>query len=908
MNIQKIGSYLSLAFLSLTVSVPAVAGVTISSPGSGTTSSSPVHYVATATASSCAAGVASMGIYVNNKLMYVVDGAALNTSLSLSPGSYSSVVEEWDNCGGATFTPVAINVGQPTGVVVTSPANNSISVSPVIYKATGSTSTCAKGVASMGIYVDNRLAYSAAVSSINTSLSLTPGAHSTVVEEWDYCGGASFTQVTVNVVNKSGVLVSAPASSSTVTSPVTYVASATTTACAKGIASMGVYVNNSLAYVTNGSQLDAQISLNAGPQYTAVEAWDYCGGASSSPVNFTVSGAKTITGISVSPGTANVSMGSTKPFTATATYSDGSMGNITSTATWSVGNTDVAAISAGGLATANASGSTIITATQAGVNGSSPLTVTVPPNSAVNIPTWHVDTNRSGLNAKEISLNTGNVNPGTFGKLFSYLLDGYAYAEPLLMSNVNIGGSVHNMLYVTTERDSVYAFDADNYGKGTPLWHVSLLGTGETPITDGPIQPYEGVTSTPVIDPSSNTLYVVSVQTTATANPTFRLNALDITTGAQKFGAPITISASVAGTNSDSVNGVTSLTTSCLQRSALLLAGGSVYIGFGSCHSGWLLAYNAKTLTQTGVFNASPDLNGEGPYASAGGVWMGSGGPVADSAGNIYIVTGNGPWDGKTAFSDSVLKFSSTLQLEDYFTPQDYQYMDCEDADMAAGGLMLIPGTTEVLTGGKTGKLYLVNSSNLGKEQPNDVGATQTLWFESDLITPYASSCTDSTGVHTATISSYEIFGTSAYFNGSVYLGVSPTLSNVPAGVRQFLYSGGALTPGSFTTPSVQENTRGTTPFISSSGATNGILWMIDTGQPLQTSTGNPENAILRAYDATNLGDELYNSSVNAADIPGYGIKFTSPVVGNGKVYISTGHDLTTATNPRGEVDVYGLN
>ena len=287
---------------------------------------------------------------------------------------------------------------------------------------------------------------------------------------------------------------------------------------------------------------------------------------------------------------------------------------------------------------------------------------------------------------------------------------------------------------------------------------------------------------------------------------------------------------------------------------------------------------------------------------------MGSGGPVADSAGNIYIVTGNGPWDGKTAFSDSVLKFSSTLQLEDYFTPQDYQYMDCEEADMAAGGLMLIPGTTEVLTGGKTGKLYLVNSSNLGKEQPNDVGATQTLWFESDLITPYASSCTDSTGVHTATISSYEIFGTSAYFNGSVYLGVSPTLSNVPAGVRQFLYSGGALTPGSFTTPSVQENTRGTTPFISSSGATNGILWMIDTGQPLQTSTGNPENAILRAYDATNLGDELYNSSVNAADIPGYGIKFTSPVVGNGKVYISTGHDLTTATNPRGEVDVYGLN
>src|SRR6185503_1952217 len=139
----------------------------------------------------------------------------------------------------------------------------------------------------------------------------------------------------------------------------------------------------------------------------------------------------------------------------------------------------------------------------------------------------------------------------------------------------------------------------------------------------------------------------------------FRLNALDITTGAQKLGGPVTISASVPGSNADAVNGVVSLTTSCTQRAALLLANNSIYIGFGNCHSGWLLAYNAQTLAQTGVFNASPNLNGEGKYGGAGGVWMSGGGPVADSAGNIYIVTGNGPWDGQTSFSDSVLKFNA---------------------------------------------------------------------------------------------------------------------------------------------------------------------------------------------------------------------------------------------------------
>lgn len=901
---------IAISLIGFVVFAPSgLADVVVSSPTSGASVSSPVRYVATGTAAACAQGVAAMGIYVNNQLTYTVNGSQLNTSLSFNPGTYQTVVQEWDYCGGSTYVPISIQVTAAAGVVVTSPVNGATYTSSVPYAATAR-STCSSGVAAMGIYVNNQLTYTAYSSSLNTSLTLNPGAYNTVVQEWDYCGGSSFTPVSINVVSQqAGVHVTAPVPNSTVSSPVTYAASATSPTCSSGVAAMGIYVNNVLTYVTYATTLNTQIALGQGPQHTVVEEWDNCGGAAFTTVDLNVSTGKSITSIAVSPNPATAMMGSTMQFKATATYSDSSTADITSTATWSVANAAVATINGSGLALANAAGSTSVTAALNGIKGNTPFTATIPAGSAVNVPTWHGDSSRSGLNAGEIALGSSNVSPGTFGKLFSYLVDGYVYGEPLLMSNVTISGGTHNVLYVATEHDSVYAFDSDNYGKGAPLWQVSLLKPGETPITAGVIRPFQGVTSTPVIDPATNTIYVVSTQTASNGASAFRLNALDITTGAQKFGGPVTISASVPGTNADAVNGVVSLTTSCTQRAALLLANNSVYIGFGNCHSGWLLAYNARTLAQTGVFNASPNLNGEGTYGGAGGVWMGGGGPAADSAGNIYITTGNGPWDGHSSFSDSVLKFNATLQLEDYFTPADYQFMNCYDADLASGGLMLIPGTTEALVGGKTGRMYLVNTSNLGKEQAGDAGALQTLFFEGDISAPYSSSCTDSSGVHTANISSYEIFGTSAYFNGAVYLGIEPTSPNVPSGIRQFTLSGGMLGPGAITSPGIQQYTPGTTPFISANGTSQGILWMIDPGQPLQNGGKNPPtSAVLRAYDATNLSKELYNSSVNSGDIPGYGIKFTSPVVGNGKAYISTGHDLTTVANPQGEIDVYGLN
>ncbi len=635
-------------------------------------------------------------------------------------------------------------------VTVTSPKSGAIVTSPVPYVATATTTTCAKGVASMGIYVNNKLTYVVNAATMNTTLSLAAGSYGTVVEEWDKCGGASYTKVPITVSSgggggTSGVTVTAPLANSTVTSPVSYAATATSS-CAKGVASMGIYVNNKLVYVVNAATLNTSLTLANGPEHTVVEEWDKCGKAAYTTINLTVTAStKTLTAIAVTPSNASVTVGGHEQFDAVATYSDNSTADVTSTAGWAVANTGVATITSAGLATGVAVGSTQVTASLSGITGSDGLTVNpVTSSGGVNVPTWHFDNGRSGWNNKETSLSPGNVSSKTFGKLFSYLVDGYAYAEPLLMSNVTINGATHNVLYVATEHDSVYAFDADN-GSGTPLWHVSLLQSGETPITAGAIQPYQGVTSTPVIDPASNTMYVVSAQRTA-SGATFRLNALDIATGAQKFSGPKLIQASVPGTNATAVNGVVSLPQGCIQRAALLLANGNVYIGFGSCHSGWLLAYDAHTLAQTGVFNASPNLDGEGQFASAGGIWMGSGGPVADSAGNVYVSTGNGPWDGKTAFGDSILKLSPTLQLEDYFTPNDYQFLNCHDGDLAAGGLLLIPGSSNLVGGGKNGKLFLVNTANLGQEQASDAGAVQTIFFESDLSAPYSATCTDVVG------------------------------------------------------------------------------------------------------------------------------------------------------------------
>jgi hypothetical protein len=506
---------------------------------------------------------------------------------------------------------------------------------------------------------------------------------------------------------------------------------------------------------------------------------------------------------------------------------------------------------------------------------------------------------RTGLNDQETQLTPANVNTASFGKLFSYAVDGYAYAQPLYLSNLVVNGTARNVVFVATEMASVYAFDADNFGDGSPLWKTSLLQSGESPQPGGNPQPFQGLTSTPVIDEASSTMYLVSSQKSTGAS-FFRLHALDITTGKERAGSPVVIHASVPGTNAESVNGTINLTVACLQRAALLLSQGTLFIGFSACPTGWMLSYDAATLNQIAVLNMSPDEDGYGEFGGAGGVWMGGGGPAADDAGNVYITTGNGPFDGEHEWADSILKLDSHLNIVDHFTPFDWAFLQCRDLDVSAGGVMLIPGQSQLVAGGKAGKLYLVNTANLGQIQPKDAGAAQTLFFS-----PSHSSqtCVDNHGqTVTGEAGTSSFYSTGAWFNGVLFEG------NDPGPVKAFQYSSGQLTQIGATPEAISALSYGTTPFVSSNGTGDGIMWVLDHGKPIQDPVAaTPAPAVLRAYDATNISHLLYSSAQNPADIPGFGIKFTSPIVANGKLFISTAHDPVTAASPHGELDVYGL-
>lgn len=546
---------------------------------------------------------------------------------------------------------------------------------------------------------------------------------------------------------------------------------------------------------------------------------------------------------------------------------------------------------------------TINVATPAPPNPSPTPTPTPPPPTptpapgTANVPTWHMDNARTGLNADEGELTPANVNAGSFGKLFSYMVDGYMYAQPLYVSGLTIQGAKHNVVFAATENQTIYAFDADNFGNGSPLWKVSLLQAGEVPQPGGNPLPNQGLTSTPVIDLNAKIMYVFTAQKSP-SGPFFRLHALDIITGVERPGSPVAVTATVPGTNKESVNGMVSLTSACLQRAALLLSQGTVYIGFSACFNGWLLSYDATSLSQVGALDMSPNADGYGQFGGAGGVWMGGGGPASDAQGNVYLTTGNGAYDGGPEWGDSVLRVNAQLHVLDHFTSAEFAFLQCADQDLSAGGVMLVPGQSDLIAGGKIGELYVLNSLNLGGEQTNDTGALQDFFMAST----FSSTCVDNNGVTLTGLKGTEsIYATASWFNGNVYIGADP------APLSQFSYSNGQLAAVATSPESIATLSYGTTAFVSANGTSNGIVWMIDHGLPIQAPGGGPTSAILRAFDAANIGTELYNSSQNAADVPGFGIKFTSPIVANGKVFIGTAHDPLTTTNPQGELDVYGL-
>ncbi len=504
--------------------------------------------------------------------------------------------------------------------------------------------------------------------------------------------------------------------------------------------------------------------------------------------------------------------------------------------------------------------------------------------ASAQVTTSQYDNARTGAYLAEKTLSPSNVNAKHFGKLFTLPVDGDVYAQPLYLPGVDVPGQgKHNVLYIATENDTVYAFDAEGNPR-TPLWQTSFVApkSGVAPLSRDIVQcpfiaPVVGITSTPVIDLKSGTLYVLArtrERISSGENFVQRLHALAITNGVEKFGGPVEIKASVPGSGAGSSNG--SVAFDPLRenpRAALLLANNVVYLSWASScdvgpYHGWVLAYDAETLKQTGVFNASPD-------ADQSGIWAGDTGPAADRDGNVFVATGNGKFDAGSKgrdYGDSLLKLglgSDGLALRDYFTPANQEQLDASDADLGSGGPVLLPDQPGphphlLLIGGKGATLYLLDRDRLGKYQKDThMDPVQTIPAASDIL------------------------GSMGYWNQHVYfLGSQDVLRDFALDNGRLVLKATAHGP-KFTDP-------GATPTISADGAKNGIVWVIET----RTWDGRNRNAVLHAYDAADVTKELYNTEQNSnRDRPATALRFTIPTVANGRVYIGT----------KNEVAVYGI-
>jgi len=505
-----------------------------------------------------------------------------------------------------------------------------------------------------------------------------------------------------------------------------------------------------------------------------------------------------------------------------------------------------------------------------------PTPMSTPPVSvSVSVLTYHNDGQRTGLNANETILNPSNVNPSSFGKVFSYPVDGQVYAQPLVVSSLNdIAGGKHNVVFVATEHNSVYAFDADGLSPNA-LWRKNLGPSVPSNAVEG-VSPEKGITGTPVIDGGTQTLYVVA----ETQGGVFKLHALDLHDGSEKFGGPAQVTATVAGTGFDSVNGTITLETACLQRPGLALVNGVVFIDFGGCPHGWLLGYDAASLRQVSNLNTTP--NGGG-----GALWMSGGAPATDGLGNLYVMTGVDFGDPAPGFNDAFLKLrAADLSVLDSFTPSNEAFLRNNDADLGSGAPMLLPDNTsghphELVGGGKDGRVFVVDRDHMGGFNPPTNPACD------NTSTP-PTSC-DNVVQTIPNIGNAEfdnIFDTPAYFNGLVYF--HPQTATLQA----FQYSNGKLSR--VASASTIFDDHGATPSVSANGNNDGIVWELQVDA---WSTKGP--AILHASDAANVAQELYSSSqaANGRDTAGPAVKFVTPTIANGRVYVGTGNAL----------NVYGL-
>ena len=502
----------------------------------------------------------------------------------------------------------------------------------------------------------------------------------------------------------------------------------------------------------------------------------------------------------------------------------------------------------------------------------------------VSVTTYHNGIARQGVNAAETILTPKNVNAKKFGKLFSQGVDGSVYAQPLYVSDLYIPGrGLHNVVFIATEHGSVYAFDADG-NKGTnaaPIWKASFVdaNSGISTISSddvacGDIVPEIGITGTPVIDPDSGILYVV-VKTKESGQAVQRLHALDLATGTEQMGGPVVISGAVRGKGAGSSNGL--LAFDALhenQRPGLLLQNGLVYITWAAhCDGwpfhGWVMAYDAATLQQVGIWNSTPDKQG-------GGIWQSGAAPAGDGEA-LYFATGNGDFTaakGGFDFGDSIIRLGwrrGSLRVLDFFTPYDEANLNAGDIEPGSGGVVLFsaPKTGHQLAveTSKSGTLYIVDPTRMGH-------------YNASANTNIVQSLPSATG---------GVWGTPAWWKDTLYVGPSyDTLKAFRFDPDQDLFEASPVAQGStsFRFP-------GPTPSISANGDRNGILWLIQADAYVDDGS-----AVLRAYDAANIGRQLYASSDNPKrDDPGKGVKFSVPTIANGKVYVGA----------RDRITVYGL-
>jgi hypothetical protein len=605
--------------------------------------------------------------------------------------------------------------------------------------------------------------------------------------------------------------------------------------------------------------------------------------------------------MSLSPQNAALTLTRTQQFNATVPGG----GN----ATWTVdgiagGNGTVGVISAAGFYTAGVAGTHSIVATSV-ANTAQTANAVAAVTDLPGVYTYHNDLARDGANTHEFALTPANVNSGSFGKLASCAVDGAIYGQPLWVANITVSGVKHNVVFVTTQHDSLYALDADSNSTCSKLWMITLIdaahgGTaGETPVPsnlvgagDGDIQPEIGVNGTPVIDATSGILYVVSKSINSAQNTFYqRLHAIDVTTGNEQPGSPVLIAGSYPGT----AEGMTTVGFNTMQqnqRAGLALVNGTVFIAWGSHEDsvpwyGWIMGYqySGGAWTQTAVFNSSPNVR-------RGGIWMGGGAPAVDSSNFLYFLTGNGDFDANSAtapnndYGDSLLQVNTLLQVTSYFTPSN-ELADAQgDRDFGSGGAAVLADlpagntvTHALVCGGKDGTLYVLNRDLLGGF--GDPAAVQLIAVGNSL------------------------FSTASFWNGYLFVAGA----GGPVNAYQLNSSTAKFTLASSSTHAF--GFPGSTTSVSAAANQNGVVWALDTHSYCTHQSSLCGPAVLHAYDVTNLGSELWNSSLAAGDTAGNAVKFSVPTVANGRVYVATRGNNTggadTATSTPGELEIYGL-